>query len=203
MFATLEKQINDNEVLRVRVSLDNTMNGYDEFCVTGDIYSRKGNRSESKIVHGKFTYWYYTNSGTEDILKHFPKLAPLVKLHDCDVFGMPSYPIVNQMHYFKENDLETPQRLLRLTDDEVKKMSKMKILPFIVKLKELSETRYKDEVKEAIETLETLSGQKYIQKDFISPRLYNDISYSLVDDSQWNIYKAQRKEKKITEYLHI
>ncbi len=173
-------------------------NGYDQFSVSICHYHMKGRRDEDKRQFKNNTY-YLISAGTSEVElnKFFPELKAIAKMNGCDIFGLPSYPIMNSMYYL-ETDLNYGIKYLRLTKKEAHILVNYKPISFINYLKNLINTRYKKEVQDALDLIEKLTSEKYKIKDKVSPALYNDINYVLLTEKNgWNIYKGQ---KNVTNY---
>ena len=83
---------------------DECGNGHNSFAITGKRYEKHIQRGESTVSHetGR-TLWL--NSGGcihEDISKHFPELAPLIKWHFCASDG-PLHYVTNTMYHADEH----------------------------------------------------------------------------------------------------
>lgn len=198
---SIVKKISNTEIARATITLaDECNNGADCFGYTCDIFDIRGNRNEAKIT---FEGRIYRESGMdtskEFMVKHFAELEPIFILNGCDIKGLPSYPLMNG-EYWLENHFETAIKTFRISKDEAEMVKNFKPLSFAKFLFNLTETRYKVEVKNAITLIESLSKEKYKIKDVISKNLYNDLHYVMITEKEgWNIYK-DKKNKKDLEY---
>ncbi len=194
MIHKLVKELGNGEIVVVKFGLaDECNNGSDDFVHQIDIYSTRGRKDEGKCLHKDKLYYYVTSDNTDEFAeKHFPELTPVKKLVGCDNFGLPTYPILNGMYYFEQGDKYASEHL-RLTKKETNMLKDYKVISFAKYLIHLSETRYKKEVKAALDAIKMLTGEKYVIKNKVSPHLYNDINYSLVTEKDgWNVFKGTK-----------
>lgn len=193
---SVTKLIN-NELIVVTVELNDTCNnGYDEFSLSQDVYSRNGKRNEPKKKYGKYTYYLDGFGGCDKDLieRHFSELLPFYGLH-CDRFGMPSYPIMNTLYYLNnEEEFKFGCEYIGVTEEighEIKKYNNFHFGEF---LKNHIEEVRKPKIDEAIKLLEKLTNCKYVEKTKISPQLFNDLHYTLISDKKgWNVFKENPK----------
>lgn len=196
------KRISPSEIIEAEVNIgDPCSNGYDVINCSYSIYSKEGSRRESKIKFEDKTYWMISfGSGSETILKHFPELAPVVKVNGCDLFGFRGYPIMNTL-YHCQNTPETAGEYHNLNEQEVSHIADLNELAVAKFMYKLSQKRYMKDVKKAVELIETLVGEKYTQKEHISHKLENDIVYCCLSqvpkkERGWNLLKGQPKPTK-------
>lgn len=133
---------------------DECKNGTCSWSITGILQQKKGNGRFYDIGHGCIH---------EEILKASPKLKMFVDLHLCDWRGTPSYPVENG-YYFLQKDKNQAKEYLRVTDEEMGILSKcdnkeyFKYQLFALGIVE----RWQAESKKAIQTLEELTGDVWV-----------------------------------------
>lgn len=133
---------------------DECKNGTCSWSITGILQQKKGNGRFYDIGHG----WIH-----EEILKASPKLKMFVDLHLCDWRGTPLYPVENG-YYFLQKDKNQAKEYLRVTDEEMGILSKcdnkeyFKYQLFALGIVE----RWQAESKKAIQTLEELTGDVWV-----------------------------------------
>lgn len=116
---------------------DECKNGTCSWSITGTLQQKKGNGRFYDIGHGCIH---------EEILKAFPKLKMFVDLHLCDWRGTPLYPVENE-YYFLQEDKKQAKEYLRVTDEEMEILSKCD---------------NKEESRKAIQALEELTGDVWV-----------------------------------------
>ena len=190
MKTQLLKKISPIEVLKVTVSInDDCKNGYEDINVTTVIYNlRKKEKGEEKITFENKVYTL-DSCGMDDktVLEHFPKLAPVLLVNGCDMFGFHTYPLGN-IQYHCIHDPDYAKVMYRLTDEEVALFGELNYTALAKRMYNLSITRYKKEIDEAVAIVEALTGEKYIRKEKVSHQLYNDIVYYITS----NVPKKER-----------
>lgn len=133
---------------------DECKNGTCSWSITGILQQKKGNGRFYDIGHGCIH---------EKILKASPKLKMFVDLHLCDWRGTPLYPVENG-YYFLQKDKKQAKEYLRVTDEEMEILSKcddkeyFKYQLFALGIVE----RWQAESKKAIQTLEELTGDVWV-----------------------------------------
>lgn len=133
---------------------DECKNGTCSWSITGILQQKKGNGRFYDIGHGCIH---------EEILKASPKLKMFVDLHLCDWRGTPLYPVENG-YYFLQKDKNQAKEYLRVTDEEMGILSKcdnkeyFKYQLFALGIVE----RWQAESKKAIQTLEELTGDVWV-----------------------------------------
>lgn len=133
---------------------DECKNGTCSWSITGILQQKKGNGRFYDIGHG---------CTHEEILKASPKLKMFVDLHLCDWRGTPLYP-VETGYYFLQKDKNQAKEYLRVTDEEMGILSKcdnkeyFKYQLFALGIVE----RWQAESKKAIQTLEELTGDVWV-----------------------------------------
>jgi hypothetical protein len=133
---------------------DECKNGTYSWSITGILQQKKGNGRFYDIGHGCIH---------EEILKASPKLKMFVDLHLCDWRGTPLYP-VETGYYFLQKDKNQAKEYLRVTDEEMGILSKcdnkeyFKYQLFALGIVE----RWQAESKKAIQTLEELTGDVWV-----------------------------------------
>lgn len=87
------KQIDSRLSIEATVKLDDDCkNGHQDFSVTGTIY---------RTVSGPDRGFETGGCIHEEILQHFPKLEPFIRLHSCDFAGVPMHGISNMFYHLK------------------------------------------------------------------------------------------------------
>lgn len=133
---------------------DECKDGTCSWSITGILQQKKGNGRFYDIGHGCIH---------EEILKASPKLKMFVDLHLCDWRGTPLYPVENG-YYFLQKDKKQAKEYLRVTDEEMEILSKcddkeyFKYQLFALGIVE----RWQAESKKAIQTLEELTGDVWV-----------------------------------------
>ena len=133
---------------------DEWKNGTYSWTITPILQQKKGNGRFYDIGHGCIH---------EEILKASPKLKMFVDLHLCDWRGTPLYP-VETGYYFLQKDKNQAKEYLRVTDEEMGILSKcdnkeyFKYQLFALGIVE----RWQAESKKAIQTLEELTGDVWV-----------------------------------------
>lgn len=202
---SITKRINEREVARVTISIDDQCNnGSDDFGYSCDLFSLDGAKGETVVnFEGKNYRDIGTNITKKFMLKHFPEVKIFHALSGCDIFGLPTYPLMDT-EYHLEHNLKHAMTVLRLTEDEANNLKHYKALSLAKYLFQLTQTRYKIEVKNAIKLLEKFTGERYVIKDKVSPHLYNDLNYVLnTEKNGWNIYKGEKDKKKLKYHLDL
>ncbi len=191
-----ETKMIDNEVVKVTVDLSVDSNGWARFYMIGETFDRYVKRGEKTIQHNKRNY-YLSSCGLENniIVEHFPQLIPFMFLNGKDIFGMPSYPIINTMHYLtaSNENFQYGCDSITVTKEvgyEIRKYSEFHFGEF---LKEHIEKVTKPLADKGINLLESLTGEKFVPTDVISAQLFNDLHYCLVTKKNgWNVYKGNK-----------
>lgn len=133
---------------------DECKNGTCSWSITGILQQKKGNGRFYDIGHGCIH---------EEILKASPKLKMFVDLHLCNWRGTPLYP-VETGYNFLQKDKKQAKEYLRVTDEEMEILSKcdnkeyFKYQLFALGIVE----RWQAESKKAIQTLEELTGDVWV-----------------------------------------
>ena len=116
---TAEKIINGGKsAISVKYGIEQTNHLF--FTITGTKGAKvaRGQRYDDPlIINGsKFNI---TTAGCihDEILKHFPQFADLVKLHLSDVNGVPMYAVDNGWHIYCEQGINAAAKYLRLNDE--------------------------------------------------------------------------------------
>jgi hypothetical protein len=194
-------EIDSDTILEITVSLADTCgNGYSVFNVSCNYYVRRRSSIGDSIMNYKGRNYVYDSCGVDisDITKYWVEILPILKLGGCDVFGLPSYPIMNGLYWINHN-LDYAVETFRLSVGEGLIVSKFKRLSWTSYIVNNLLPRYEAEVTEAIGILEGLCGVKYVKVDMVSPVLYNDMNYCYVTEKKgWNVYKGNAD--KIKEY---
>lgn len=199
------KRISETEIARVTVSLaDDCNNGSDDFSYACDIFDLRGNRTEVGIKFEGRTYRESSSDKSRELmLKHFAELEPIYILSGCDAKGVPLYPLMNGAH-FLEREPEYVMTEFRITKAEADMLKHYKPLSLAKFWYNLTETRYKDEVKKAVKLLEKLTGEKYKPSTNVSPHLYNDLHFVLITEKEgWNIHKGEKDKKNLKYHLDL
>lgn len=150
----VEKRIDDNIIcVQIRLS-DNCKNGYADFSMTGEIYSKR--KTGSCMICCGCCH--------EEILKVFPEFKIFADLHLSDSQGTPMYAVENGYYFFKRGEYAKVKSYLRLTDEEmcllVNNVSDKEHFAYQLHKLGLPE-RWKSEADEAIKILEQLVGYEY------------------------------------------
>lgn len=150
----VEKRIDDN-IICVHICLsDDCNNGYADFSMTGEIYSKR--KTDSRMICCGCCH--------EEILKIFPEFKIFADLHLSDSQGTPMYAVENGYYLFKREEYAKVQSYLRLTDEElcflVNNVSDKEHFAYQLHKLGLPE-RWKSEADEAIKILEQLVGYEY------------------------------------------
>lgn len=196
------KIVSKTEIVTCEYGLyDKCGNGYDHFEIEADFWSTKGDRhyGTHKETGGKWFYYMQDFTSAELIAKYFSELMPVEKINGCDSFGIPIYPIINQMYYLTKGDESEAIKQLRITKNEAQEIKKLSV-PYLAEfLIGKINGDYKTEVMAAINAIEKASGVPIAVKEAISPILFNDMHYTMVTEKKgWNVYKGMNP--KPTEY---
>lgn len=194
----------DNEVIRATVTLEKDMNGYSEFSINVDWFDRQRSR-ESKIQFENKVWWNHSSGcDIEFFDKHFPHLSIFSQMNGRDIFGMPSYPIMNTMTFLNEEKwFETGCKKINVSAEVGNQIKMYTQFHFGEFLKKHIDEVTKPLADKAIKLLEELTGKKYVSNETISAQLFNDLHYTLISDKKgWNIYKDIEDKTELT-YNHI
>lgn len=84
---------------------DRHANGHNTFTITGELYTPYAYRGEPTVTHksGKKLWLSACGCLHDDIEKHFPELAPLIKWHLCSTDG-PMHYIANTTYHARARD---------------------------------------------------------------------------------------------------
>lgn len=84
---------------------DECGNGHNTFAITGELYGRERTPGEASIRHANGKQYWLGSCGClhEDIAKHFPQLAPLIKWHGCTTDG-PLHYVANTLYHASGKD---------------------------------------------------------------------------------------------------
>lgn len=165
-------------IVKIRLN-DECKNGHQDFAITATIY-KAGKRGDRNMIGGGCCH--------EDILKAFPEFKIFVNLHLCDASGIPMCAVENGFYHLREGFNNT-----KPTDSEFKKEfceyyrmtpaqfdainTSVNKLEYAILLKEMGILeQWAEDANEAIKTLETLTGDEFI----------NDS-----ERSQYNVPKAE------------
>lgn len=141
----------DGELFQLIITLsldDDCKNGRCDFSVTYDMY--KGIRLEA------------CGSSRTLLLEHFPELKQIIDLKYSDFEGKPMYHLENGFYHMRnQNDA---MEYLRITESEFNSLLKARNIPvFEFMLTELGIIdRWKNEADEAIQMLESLTENKWV-----------------------------------------
>lgn len=196
------KQIG-NEVVRVTITLKNESNGYNEFSLSIDRFDRHRS-SEPKIQFNKNVWWLHScGCGDDSFEELFPHLSIFKTLDDKDLFGMPSYPIMNTMYYLNNDSFETGCKNISVSAEVGNQIKLYTEFHFGEFLKKHIDEVTKPLADKGIKLLEELTGDKFTHNETISGQLFNDLHYTLISDKKgWNIYKDVENKTELT-YNHI
>lgn len=197
IFHVITKKVK-NDIIRLEINLDDL---YDS-NMNVFYFSLYVNNIENNVTK----YVTHRNKQYNEIIKYFPELKSILKMIECDSFGIPQYAIFdikdindsNEIplgHFFDYYDINDNQcdikqlkekyikDRLRLTKKEVKVLLNCKNVDEIHKnLHELNIVkRWNSEAKKAIKKLENLAKIKYSENS-----TYNNIisdMLSIVDNN--------------------
>jgi hypothetical protein len=84
---------------------DECGNGHNTFSITGNIYSKHGDKKETPLIleEGQQVYWEGGGCCHDDIVKAIPKLEPYIKWHLCSTDG-PMHYIANTLYNAGDRD---------------------------------------------------------------------------------------------------
>lgn len=103
---TLSKSLPDRTYVRVTAD---TTRGY--FSVTGEVYEPHGTWSgEARFRNGRDC----DGAGQCGEIAHFPEMVPIMRVHLCDMEGVPMHAEANGWYWYELGALDTVEKLLRL-----------------------------------------------------------------------------------------
>ena len=147
----------DNLIISIKLA-DDCKNGHDDFSITADCYKAGKPKTDR--------YYLYGGCCHEEILKVRPDLQIFVNLHLCNYKGVPMHCLDNG-YYHLQNNFEHLISEFRLTGEEAEYFrncpDKQYFAYLMLKLN-LPE-KWQNEASEAIQILETLTGEKYVPKE--------------------------------------
>lgn len=158
--ATIVKNNGENLIIKIRLN-DECKNGHQDFAITGDLYKGTGRGDRSFLAGGCIH---------DEIAKFAPQFKKFIPLHLCDFNGVPMHATANGFYHMREgfNDKSKDHKTqfceyYRVTPaqyDELKKAKDQNYYGFLlVQLNIL--TQWKAEAQEAIQTLESLTGDTF------------------------------------------
>jgi hypothetical protein len=178
---TIIKPNGENLIVKIRLN-DECKNGHQDFAITADLYKGKG-RSETSLISCGCLH--------DEILKYAPKYKKFVDLHLCDYDGVPMYAVSNGLYHMKEgfNDdkgshEETFCNYYRITPkqyEELKKAKEKAYFGFLLVKLGITE-QWKKEAKDAIKTLENLTGDTFINDSAKSQFEFTKEDLNLIED---------------------
>jgi hypothetical protein len=194
-----ETKMIDDEVVKVTIDLSVDSNGWARFSMTGETFDSHIRRGEPKIQHNKRIY-HLSSCGLDNntVIEHFTHLIPFIFLNHKDTFGMPSYPIMNTMHYLTAPDADFQYGCdgITVTKEVAYEIRKYSEFHFGEFLKEHIEKVTKPLADKGINLLESLTGEKFVPTEVISAQLFNDLHYCLVTkENGWNVYQGNKFSK--------
>lgn len=140
----------------VKIQLaDECKNGVCNWSITANIYEKRRNGCVVNVGGG---------CCHNDILKHFPGFKRFVNLHLSDCYGAPLYAVENGYYHLKNSSKEAAIDYLRITEEEYNELIKsedkhyFKYLLYTLGIV----ARWNDEAKAAIEELEALTGDEWV-----------------------------------------
>lgn len=195
IYTAAKTYIENGVMYEIRVTSrldDECKNGVCHFSTTGNIrYKAKNGR------------WIYHSGGClhEEVLKHFPELAPLIDLHLCEFNGEPLYPVENGMYFFRENGISDGARYLGVDNETAEKL----MLPVIAGDKDYFKyllfslgvaDMWKAKADKAIQLLQKLTGNVW-KNPYDSPRVLS-LDQSLKEDIESKIKSGYYSDEAIT-----
>jgi hypothetical protein len=182
------------EVIYVNIRLnDECKNGHEDFSITGDIYEAGQPKIDRYHIAGGCIH--------SQILAHFPEFKIFIELHLSDFKGIPMYAIGNGFYHLKNTSKIVTMDFLRITKEEFNIISDSEdeeILGYHLFNLGVIE-RWNTEAKEAIELLESLTGEKF--KNTGESRNLN-INKSTIDKVAKRISEGYYSKDKIKERLN-
>ena len=145
---------------------DDCGNGHQDFSITGDIYKANAPKSDKNHLMGGCIH--------DEILKAFPEFKIFIDLHLCDFDGVPMHAVENGFYFLSEGFSKTKPEdknfpteyceYYRISLDQFKVLSQSKNkLQYALNLQNLGIlAQWKEEAKKAIEILEGLTGNKFL-----------------------------------------
>lgn len=158
---TIVRANGENLIIKIRLN-DECKNGHQDFAITGELYKGSG-RSDRNMISAGCIH--------DEILKAAPEFEPFVKLHLCDYNGVPMHAIANGHYHMKNgfNDKTVDHKekfceYYRVTPEQYDTLKGAKDQNYfgflLVKLGVLDQ--WKAEAQAAIKTLESLTGDEFI-----------------------------------------
>ncbi len=139
-----------------RVSIDDDCrNNVLDWSVTGSIYK----------ISDKGEEWMSGGCVHEEIMERMPELGDFIALHNCNIYGQPSYPVENGIYHLRKSGPEVGMEYLRITREECVQLymasgddDYFKYLLFKLGIVD----RWNEESKAMIGRLEELCGKKLV-----------------------------------------
>jgi hypothetical protein len=103
---TFRKELSNGDVIIATVRYDDECgNGHNSFSITGELYDRDYIRGESSVQNSKGKKRFGGSCGClhDEIAKHFPELAPLIKWHLVSSDG-PMHYVANTIFQASDRD---------------------------------------------------------------------------------------------------
>lgn len=100
------RELANGDVLIVTVRHDDACgNGHNTFTITGDLYGKTRRSNEPRVENskGKGRWLYACGCLHDEVVKYFPKLAPLLKWHLCSTDG-PMHYVSNTLYAANDKD---------------------------------------------------------------------------------------------------
>ena len=154
-----------NIIVSIRLN-DECRNGHQDFSITGDIYKANLAKIDRNHLMGGCIH--------DEILKAFPEFKIFIDLHLCDFEGVPMHAVANGFYHLSEGfnnikpeDKNFPAKYCecyRISLDQFEALSQSKNkLQYALNLQNLGIlAQWKEEAKKAIEILEGLTGNKFL-----------------------------------------
>lgn len=203
MIYKTQKQIGDNQMLYVKIRLDDERNnGHQDFAITGDVYNHLTSKSDRYFNRGGCIH--------EVIEEHFPEFKIFINLHLCDYLGAPMYPEANGFYHLthgfnniKKSFIEDFCEYYRITEKQyyyLKDAENQK--DYAIRLVKLNvPQQWKAEADQAIKYLESLTGEKFIdtstKKHFNEPTEEEIENFSLLVKSGYYSEEAKGKRQEL------
>ena len=152
-------------IVKIRLN-DECKNGHQDFAITGDVYKANLPKTDRNHLMGGCIH--------DEILKAFPEFKIFVNLHLCDFDGVPMHAVENGFYFLSEGFSKTKPEdknfpteyceCYRISLDQFKVLSQSKNkLQYALNLQNLGIlAQWKEEAKKAIEILEGLTGNKFL-----------------------------------------
>lgn len=153
----ISRTASDGRQFDIVIRLDDEChNGHEDFSITGTIYKAGSAKIERNMISGGAIGDY--------VSKEFPDLAIFERLHLCDYAGAPMYAVANGFYQVRRLNIEQFCEYFRCTPverDTLYTAENKEHFAILLYLSDLPK-RWKQEAGEAIEILEGMTGEKWI-----------------------------------------